>query len=210
MKLLLLSLLLGIIFMRFEGSSGPAVRSYSTKTYNDGAFARPAGVVDGDLLVVFLVDYYDSAPPAGWTAVATNGGVDTAYATAFRRIASGEPGNYNSVFSHYSYGFMAAFENAGAGLVDAGAWDSATTGTSHENPGLTSTGGLLVALAHTSSYIGGPSTTTDPSGFTRAVDLADSYGARRLLLRAGGADGSPHTWTMGASGSCYTLFFTLP
>lgn len=192
-------------------ASGPSYLAHTSKVYNTSNLAKPAGVQDGDLLVIFLRDYYDGTPPSGWTAIATpNGGVPTSYAVAFYRVAASEPSNYDGVFQHYADAILVAFRGA-SGISGAGAWDNETSGTTHDNPGL-SASGLLIGLAYVDSYSagGGMSTVTDPAGFTRYAHLGNGgYGGMFVVGKAGGGNGSTVTWSVSSESYCFSLLFAI-
>jgi hypothetical protein len=140
---------------------------------------KPAGVVDGDLMVATIVIANSNAgaepitPPAGWTSqlLTTDGGglkVNT-----FTKFALSEGASYDFTYANADAGgAISAYSGVDSAtpmdVAPSGA--SATSGTTIDAPGLTTvTGGAFLFCAFANED-GAPATWTPPSGMTERAD----------------------------------------
>lgn len=158
------------------------ITAYSSPS-NVSSFAvdKPAGVVTGDLMLMFVGVAADTTFPmslAGWSKV-----LDRVYtnlfsvnACVFYKIAeANEPSSYtvNMPASELTSAGLISFRNASFGAVSVADGETATTNVSLSG---VSIGAALVfcSVSLTDNYT---YTSTPPSGFTEVMDQGASFGA---------------------------------
>lgn len=141
----------------------------------------PAGVVDGDILIMFMsapanVSTPAITPPAGWTTL-----WDTAVSTAFRtycayRIASSEPTSYTWTTSVTTRPAAIMFAVEGSGVAPtASNFTSATSSTSFPSPSVSTTSDeTLVVALNGSPNTGGTQSFTPDGAFTEFADVENT------------------------------------
>jgi hypothetical protein len=157
--------------IRYRSSDSNAATSATSLTLN-----KPAGVVDGDVMVASISFILSGMTfptiPAGWTQerLATNGGSGVG---VFVKVASGEPASY-------TWGTSGASNMAGA--ISSYIGVDNTTPVDAENGGLVAnftsvTTVTPATMLVVSSFAGNISTTitfTPPAGMTERVDRANA------------------------------------
>lgn len=173
---------------------------------------KPAGVVDGDVMIAVISSTGTYTPPSGWTSL---GALTPSYrAEAWYRVASGEGASYTWSLADTdgvsAVGIIAAYFGQDLTVtIDADAEQANAASTSAVAPSVTATiPGDMLVCAFTSGNVdgtGGTNSSTPPAGMTERADLyraqlgVDSgYGAFTylnhvtlcdLLLTAAGATG---------------------
>jgi hypothetical protein len=148
---------------------------------------KPAGVVDGDVMIASIAQGLVSSPltitgsPAGWTLVRQSQfGATNVYGMAvYSRVASSEPASYTWTFSKAlnSAGGISAYRN-----VDTTTPIDLETGGQGTPASITTTqpGAMLVG-----SYMSGSNTAfTPPAGLTERVDRASGASNSASLEQA--------------------------
>ncbi len=204
-----------------------------TSASSSHVFAKPAGAVEGDLLVCFFDHVSGSTSvnviPADWTQtydIANTSGGFTSFSTnAFWKIAgAAEPVDYTFGLSsaQRAQGVMLCYSGALPGMVIADVMSSnfvnaSTTATAVGAPSVTTTvdGSLLVTAHHVGYNVVG-ATWTPPTGMTeRSDDVSSStttsmsMEVNELILGAAGATGA-QTATASVAGYPTAITLTFP
>lgn len=157
------------------------ITAYSSPS-NVSSFAvdKPAGVVTGDLMLMFVGVAADTTFPmslAGWSKV-----LDRVYtnlfsvnACVFYKIAeANEPSSYtvNMPASEPTSAGLISFRNASFGAVSVADGETATTNVSLSGVSI----GAALVFCSVSITDGYTNTSTPPSGFTEVMDQGVSFG----------------------------------
>lgn len=177
----------------------------------------PAGVVDGDLLILAVQHVTSSVPtitdPAGWTTDAAPTDIGfiiscigaSARTRLYWRIASGEPASYSvtvgGTIPNGTSGVMLAYSSANATQPDAATTIAQATSTNPDSPSITSVTDqsliLSIFLAMNATIA-----TVTPTGHTvrenAVVQTSYVIGVSELLVTPAGAS-NPTAWTIGDS-----------
>lgn len=180
---------------------------------------KPAGVVDGDVMIAVISSTGTYTPPGGWTSLGAL--TPASRAEVWYRVASGEGASYTWSLADTdgvsAVGIIAAYFGQDLTVtIDADAEQANAASTSAVAPSVTATipGDMLVCAFTSSNAEGGPNSSTPPAGMTERADLyreqvgVDSgYGALAYtnhvtlcdgLLAASGATGA-RTATLAAA-----------
>lgn len=199
-----------------------AVRSISTfvnswpTTATSTTFTAPAGIQDGDILVIFLtVGVSWSAPaidtPAGFT-LATGFSVEVNASdyylnhACFYKVASGESGNYTVTHSDGTNGGIMYAVSGANTTTPLSPNPSITTGTTSEGASLAVTG---LTTANDNDLVLGYWATWDdagpaspPSGYTEHLDSSIHYSCSQVYSSAGATG----TVTLTSANSAHTIW----
>ena len=183
-----------------------AATSGSGGTSTNVVLNRPAGVVEGDLLVAVLGSDRDGTlaamtAPAGWTERGAHTQTSCGFVKVWTKIAgASEPTSYTfpDSTSADAVGGMLAFHSydPSAPLAVAPVFaSSATAATSHPAPSVTGVeGGMLVTAHFGGANANATRSYTPPSGMTERVDVGPSswtvLGVNTQSLTAAGATGT--------------------
>jgi hypothetical protein len=162
-----------------------AVRSYSTATYygtgGTVAIAKPAGCVDGDILLMIMDPVLGKSvtPPAGWTSRGTSGGTSlpggqSMFIQTYAKVASSEGSSYNFTVSA---GSGSAKDFISILLCISGStasyFDTSSNGSNNAYQTSLANAALTTAVANEllvwAGMIANDSTITVPSGFTQVT-----------------------------------------
>ena len=175
--------------------------------------SKPAGTIDGDVLVAMVSIRASSpsiTPPSGWTLVGSVAGTSSGTVTGvWTRVASSEPASYTWTSSNTitdAVGLILRYTPAAPttapGSVDATAQGSLVSPAVAPSVSATGNNDRLICLFSTGSTVG-----STPSGMTQraAIDngLSGAW-AYDELLTAIGATGT-RTWTGSGSGVGWTV-----
>ena len=183
-----------------------AATSGSGGTSTNVVLNRPAGVVEGDLLVAVLGSDRDGTlaamtAPAGWTERGAHTQTSCGFVKVWTKIAgASEPTSYTfpDSTSADAVGGMLAFHSydPAAPLAVAPVFaSSATAATAHPAPSVTGVdGGMLVTAHFGGANANATRSYTPPSGMTERVDVGPSswtvLGVNTQSLTAAGATGT--------------------
>jgi hypothetical protein len=183
-----------------------AATSGSGGTSTNVVLNRPAGVVEGDLLVAVLGSDRDGTlaamtAPAGWTERGAHTQTSCGFVKVWTKIAgASEPTSYTfpDSTSADAVGGMLAFHSydPSAPLAVAPVFaSSATAATAHPAPSVTGVdGGMLVTAHFGGANANATRSYTPPSGMTERVDVGPSswtvLGVNTQSLTAAGATGT--------------------
>src|SRR3954469_19208318 len=199
----------------------PAFRSSSgnnTGTFNSFPVNKPAGVVDGDLLIVALETYDQSGtmahgtPPAGWTLVrALNVTTGPIRASVYRKIAASEPSSWTFTKTNDSIGYggcigCIAISNPGVPATPLPA-ENGPVDTSGPSV-ITAPSINTVTVDDLLVYVGasrGAADWTPPSGYTERVDLKDTAQNQSLTIATKPAGAIGATGSVSGTKSITTL-----
>lgn len=185
------------------GGGGISVVGYASKAYNDGTLAKPGTIELGDLLVCNFTDFYDNAPPTGWTRLEPTPGGNAPYPNfycqGFYRFADASDvsaSNYNGVFGAYAQGYLFALRGVDA-IVESSNWTSFTSAdTEFPIADLDAGAGTLMALLYVDSYQAGGGAGNGiihPSGFSEEIP-GNTYGGWPVALSDSGSGSGTLTW----------------
>lgn len=195
-----------------------SIASNTTGTYNSFPVNKPAGVVDGDLLLVALATYdangtmAHGSPPAGWTLVrALNSTTDKVRTSVFRKIAASEPASWTFTKTNDASGYggcicCIAISDPGAPsapLADEDGQLDPTVDTACTAPSVDAGSSTDLLVYFVAIRLGsGGNAWTAPTGFTERLDIWQSaqdvcLGASTKTAGASGATGA-------VSATCYT------
>lgn len=156
--------------------------------------AKPAGVVDGDVMVAFVTISADKtivAGPAGWTLLdtqVTGSATGDCRCAAYYRVAASEGSAYVWDFSGGADCAAAILAYSGAGADQVDTFTSrlmAGSTTDHTAPSVTTSSDTAVLMAYgTNPFFNGDTTFTTPSGLTARAEADPGAGTtNRAVLK---------------------------
>ena len=180
--------------LTYTPSSGPTFRSASTFTSGDTnvtdiVLSKPAGVVEGDLMIMAFVGDNNagsvSTVPSGWTLVGTdNSASNPAYACYRKTAGASEPSTYTWTVST-GRKIVAAIVAYDGGTYDTtGDWAAVSKTTTPTAPSATAANDDSVQIYIAVTKNGNQPTSTPPSGFTERLDFYNTETARCMMTVA--------------------------
>lgn len=166
-----------------------AITFRSASSSSTATITKPAGVVDGDVLIAYTVNLTGAAitTPAGWVNISSQvSGVDLRL-QCDRRVAAGEPANYT--FTGAAQGIIAAYIGVdNTTPVDVSSLDGGGGAGNPTAASLTTTAGneMLVAGAADAVNV----TFTAPTGMTLRGTAITNTALADVIQVAAGASGT--------------------
>jgi len=185
-----------------EAVSAPVLDSYSTGI-NTSTFSKPAGVVEGDLMVAALIAHFSATatltPPSGWTAIGSTEQKTTATEIAIlwcRKVAgASEPASYTWSRSAGSYPMAVATRITGANAVSPidgrNVADWANTGTPRTINSLDVSDDSSLVLVYSAGV--GYEPTSVPAGMSQVAIIDTTHALFEGVFNAGATGVLSHT-----------------
>ena len=165
---------------------------------------KPAGTVDGDLLVAFVANNTAATitAPAGWTLIVSQARATNSLQAAWWRIASGEPADYTftQTVSGSLSGSIHRISGHHATPVDVSAAAASTAqDTAPTAPTVTTTAADTLLVYSASAEAAAQASITAPAGMTERAEVLAGAGRNHHVA----------TQTLGAAGATGTRAATL-
>jgi hypothetical protein len=179
------------------GAAGRTTPVFQSVTTMEGTTSinKPAGTVEGDLLIAMFGDFASSTftPPAGWTALGSVYSAGGTNAQVFYKIAgASEPSSYTWTIpgADYPFAAMLRYDSVDTSTPTAAIAGAAASGTSKTIPGVTTANdnSRIIAFAASCYPTGAPSGMTQRASWLNFGGLM--HGAYDEEIASAGATGT--------------------